>query len=181
MGQNAKAALIYGRVMITPYTIDVGVESSTNNPESILKTYRFIMGEGQNSGVPVGPNGSALENIYIRDANGVPQPVVDSGGKPSMANVVLASALGAAITSAPKIWDAIKGGSTAKIPNVDPVTGKPILSAAEQAANKIAEQITLGKLIDVNDSGKGDNFVLLTMQKQVCGLQNQSILRLAIL
>ena len=160
VGQSAKAALIYGRVMITPYTIDVGVESSTNDPASILKTYRFIMGEGQNSGVPVGPNGSPLENIYIRDANGVPQPVVDSAGKPSMSNVILASALGAAITSAPKIWDAIKGGSTAKIPSVDPVTGKPILSATEQAANKAAAQIPLGKLVDVNDSEKGDNYVL---------------------
>jgi len=160
-GETAKAALIYGRVMITPYTTDVGVESSSNDAASILKTYRFIMGEGQNSGVPVGPNGTPLENIYIRDANHVPQPIVDSAGKPSMSNVVLASALGGLITSAPKIWDAIKGTSDAKIPSVDPVTGKPILSATEQAANKTAALISLGKLSDVNDAGKGDNYVLV--------------------
>ena len=160
VGESAKAGLIYGEVMITPYVRDVGVESSTNDAGSILKTYRFITGEGQNSGVPVGPNGSPLENVYIRDANGVPQPVVDSAGKPSMGNVLLASALGSAITSLPKIWDAIKGTTTAKTPNVDPVTGKTIPSATEQAATKAAAQIPLGKLTDVNDAGKGDNYVL---------------------
>jgi hypothetical protein len=160
VGSSAKAGLIYGEVMITPYVRDVGVESSVNDAASILKTYRFITGEGQNSGIPVGPNGSPLENVYIRDANGIPQPVVDSAGKPSMGNIVLASALGAAITSAPKIWDAIKGTSTAKTPNVDPVTGKTIPSATEQAATKAAAQIPLGKLTDVNDSEKGDNYVL---------------------
>lgn len=161
-GETTKLGVIYGEVMITPFVIDAGVESSTNDAGSILKTYRFITGEGENSGVPIGPNGTPLENVYIRDENGIPQPVVDSDGRPTLSNVILASALGSAITSLPKIWDAIKGSTpaTAKTGSVDPVTGKAIPSAEQQAANAIAAKIPLGQLTDVNDAGKGDNFVL---------------------
>lgn len=64
-GDSAKLAIIYGEVMITPYLIDAGVESSTNDPASILKTYRFITGDGENSGIPNGPNGTPLELSLI--------------------------------------------------------------------------------------------------------------------
>lgn len=161
-GETTKLGVIYGEVMITPFVTDAGVESSTNDAASILKTYRFITGEGTNAGIPVGPNGTPLENVYIRDENNIPQPVVNSDGRPSLGNIVLASALGGAIASAPKIWDLIKADTpeTAKTSTVDPVTGAPISSATEKAAAAVAANIALGKLTDVNDSGKGDNFIL---------------------
>lgn len=161
-GESTKAAIIYGEVMITPFLIDMGVDSATNDPSSILKTYRFIAGDGVNSGPVTGPNGTPLENIYIRDPNGIPQPVVDSDGRPSMSNVLLASALGSAITSAPKLWDAIKGSAPAssQTSTVDPVTGKPLLSVTDKNAQDLAKKLSLGELSNVDESGKGDNYVL---------------------
>jgi hypothetical protein len=159
-GDTTKLALIYGQAMITPFLVDAGVSSSTNDPSSILTTYRFITGDGTNSGIPNGPNGSPLENIYIKDPNGIPQPVVNDSGQPSLGNVILASALGAAISSAPKLWNALTSSSTAKTGTVDPITGKPILSAEAQKAAATAAQISIGQLSDVSDAGKGQDYVL---------------------
>ena len=160
-GTTTKLALIYGEVMITPYLIDAGVSSSTNDPASIVKTYRFVAGDGTNGGVVTGPNGSPLENVYIKDPNGVPQPVINSDGKPSMGTVVLASALGGLISSAPKIWDALTADPAApKIGTNDPITGKTLPSATQQIADNLAKQIPLGKLTNVSEDGKADNYIL---------------------
>ena len=171
-GEETKLALYYGEVMTTPYLVDAGVNSSTNDPSSILKTYRFITGDGTNEGIPVGPNGTPLENIYIPNANGQPTPVVDSNGRPSLQNVILASALGSAITSVPKIWDAIKGAApaTSQTKTVDPVTGKPLPSTTEKAATTIGKNLALGELTNVSETGKAQDYALVydtTQQKWV--------------
>ena len=161
-GETTTAAVIYGEAMITPFIIDQGVESSTNDPASILRTYRFLTGDGPMEGIVVGPNGTPLQNVYTNDGTGN-KPIVDSNGRPSLANVFVASALGGAITSAPKIWDLIKGSTpaTSKTTTVDPVTGKPIPSASEQKALTTAAAINLTNLSDVSISSQGNNYVLV--------------------
>lgn len=171
-GEETKLAVYYGEVMTTPYLVDAGVSSSTNDPASILKTYRFITGDGTNEGIPIGPNGTPLENVYIPDANGNPTPIIDSNGRPSLQNVVLASALGSAITSIPKIWDAIKGAApaTSQTKTVDPITGKPLASTTEKAATTVGSALALGQLSDVNDVNKAQDYALVydpTQQKWV--------------
>jgi hypothetical protein len=158
---TTKSAIIYGEVMITPYIVDFGVETSTNDPSSVLKTVRFHMGDGEQQGIVPGPTGSNLENVYLIRPNKVPQPVIDSDGRPTTGDVILAATLGGVITSAPKIWDAIKASTppASKVSNIDPVTGKAIPTAKEKDAATVQNAITLDGLSDVNAAGKGTNFV----------------------
>jgi len=160
--ESTKLGIIYGEVMISPYIIDSGVSSSNNDPNQILRTYRFIAGDEATEGIvtPTGPGGTPLQNIYYKDPNGQPQPIVNSDGRPSLGNTILATALGTAITSIPKIWDAIKGTSPNKTARVDPVTGKPIPTAGQQTVKEIAAQIPIGELSDVDDAGRSAGDVL---------------------
>ena len=119
--EETKLAIIYGKTMISSYLVDAGVESSTNDPANILRTYRFVVGDGETGGVVTGPNGSPLENIYIIDKNKAPVPVVDSDGRPTVGDVVLASVLGGAISSIPNIWNTIFNNSKS-----DPTKNSPV-------------------------------------------------------
>ena len=78
-----------------------------------------------------------------------------------MGNVLLASLLGSAITSAPKIWDLIAGSPTDQTKRVDPVTGKPLPTADDQKAASAAGKLKIGQLSDVNDTNKKNLDVLV--------------------
>lgn len=149
---ETKLSIIYGEVLITPYIIDTGVQAGPNDPESILKTIRFIAGIGEHEGVKVGPNGSLLENVWLGTEN--PQPVIASDGKPTTKDVVIASLTGGAISSIPQIWKkAFADVDPAdKIAEIDPISGLPIKTVAEQELEKNAESLYLGDLGNVTDT-----------------------------
>jgi hypothetical protein len=163
---EVKLAILYGEVMITPYIIDMGSSTGTQDPEAIKKTIRFIVGEGQTEGVPVGPNGSQLENVYIDDGKDYPDPVITSDGRPTTKDVIIASALGGVMSSIPSIWDAIVGDvdDANIVTDTDPVTGGKIQSVNEQQL--AATTLTLEGLADVNAGAKNDGYVLAYDNKE---------------
>lgn len=159
---TTKSVKIYGEVLITPYLVDSGVTNSTNDPSSVIKTYRFHLGSGSTAGIVPGPNGNQLENVYLINPNQTPVPVVSGTGRPSTGDVVLAATLGGLITSTPKIWDAIKSAAPAnqKAPQIDPVTGKAIPSTSAINQKNASAGVLLDTLGNVNAQGKGENWVL---------------------
>lgn len=163
-GEEVKLAILYGEIMITPYIIDVGSSTGTQDPASIRRTIRFIAGDGVTEGVVVGPNGSQLENVYMGGTDKeVPQPVVSQDGRPTTKDVIIAGALGGAITSAPKIWDlissAVSGDDT--VTDIDPVTGGPIKTVAEQIQEAtLGQNLRLEGLSDVSVGNKSSGYVL---------------------
>jgi hypothetical protein len=158
-GDETKVAIIYGEALISPYIIDMGVSPGPNDPSSIQRTIRFIMGDGENEGVVVGPNGSELENVYLGG-----QPVVNSSGRPSLRDIALSGFAGGALAKAiPAIWDAISDAAEKRVGDIDPVTGKPMPSKAEQDRAALLSNIALDDLSNVEDNSdfpKGRNWVL---------------------
>ncbi len=162
-GTDTKLAVIYGKMMITPYIVDAGVSSSTNDPANVQTTYRFIMGDGTHEGIVPGSTGKDVQNVYLIDKNKAPVPIVNGDGRPTTGDVVLASVLGSAVSSVPKLWSNLVASapSSAKAPSVDPVTGKLIPTTAQKNADAISQRIPLDNLLNVNTSSKSDNWVLV--------------------
>jgi len=163
-GDETKLAIIYGEVLITPYIIDMGTTGGTQDPENIKKTIRFIMGDGETEGIVEGPNGSPLENIYIGRDKETPQPVIDSDGRPSTKDVILAAALGGAIKSLPNLWNKFVDDAPEeqKIGEKDPITGDVIKTQKERETEEtIGKNLSIGGLSDVTDSkDKGTDYIL---------------------
>lgn len=164
-GTETKLAIIYGETMITPYILDQGTSTGTNDPENITRTVRFIAGDGESEGVVVGPNGSVLENVYMGTGDTDPKPVIDDSGRPSTKDILVASALGGIVQSVPAIWDAIFDDAPEddKIGEVDPVTGEKIKSTKErEQEEKIKAQLELQELANVDKTvTPEEDFVLV--------------------
>ena len=161
-GNETKLAILYGETMITPYIIDIGSSAGTNDPASIVKTIRFVAGDGETVGVVPGPNGSQLENVYLGRDNSQPQPVINDDGKPTTKDILLGAALGGVISNIPNIWNAIMDDSNEEVTDIDPITGGKIVTQAEKELRQsIAKTIGLGDLYDVIDSNAKQDYILV--------------------
>lgn len=160
--QEDKLAIIYGEVLISPFVQDLGEDVSPNGSGGTVKTIVFRAGEGETEGVVIGPNGSLLENVYIGQGDKTPEPVIDSDGRPSTKDVVLASSIGPIAAAIPGLWRALQSESEDEIEINDPVTGKPVKSPNEKAREKELEESTfLDDLADVEAREKQTGSVLM--------------------